>query len=104
MSAEGAGRSDCQGALDHLSEVREKQERCLRTVSSRGQCHSSLSKGQEGKTGKRQAGQPHLCASKAAEQRVLNAISKQLEEKKVIENGLHEFTKGKSLLTHLIAF
>ena len=35
---------------------------------------------------------------------VLDAISTQLEEKKVIRNSQHGFTKGKSCLTNLIAF
>jgi len=38
------------------------------------------------------------------EQLVLDAISKQLEEKKVIRNSQHGFTKGKSCLTNLITF
>ena len=38
------------------------------------------------------------------EQFVLDAISTQLEEKKVIRNSQHGFTKGKSCLTNLIAF
>ena len=40
----------------------------------------------------------------AMEQLVLDAISKQLEEKKVIRNSQHVFTKGKLYLTNLIAF
>jgi len=38
------------------------------------------------------------------EQLVLGAISKQLEEKKVIKGGQHGFTKGKLGLTKLVAF
>ena len=37
------------------------------------------------------------------EQLVVDAISKQLEEKKVIRNSQHGFTKGKSCLTNLVA-
>ena len=41
---------------------------------------------------------------KVMEQLVLNSISKQLEDKKVIKSNQHRFTKGKSCLTNLIAF
>ena len=41
---------------------------------------------------------------KVMEQLVLGAISKQLEEKKVIKGGQHGFTKGKLGLTNLVAF
>jgi len=38
------------------------------------------------------------------EQLILDVISKQVEEKKVIRSSQHGFTKGKSCLTNLIAF
>ena len=38
------------------------------------------------------------------EQLILEVISKQVEEKKLIRNSQHGFTKGKSHLTNLIAF
>jgi len=38
------------------------------------------------------------------EQRILEVISKQVEEKKVIRSSQHGFIKGKSCLTNLIAF
>jgi len=38
------------------------------------------------------------------EQLIWDVISKQVEEKKVIRCSQHEFTKGKSRLTNLIAF
>jgi len=38
------------------------------------------------------------------EQLTLDVISKQVEEEKVIGNGQHGFTKGKSCVTNLIAF
>ena len=41
---------------------------------------------------------------KVIEQLVLDAISKQLEEKKITGNSQHGFTKGKSSLTNLVAF
>ena len=41
---------------------------------------------------------------KVMEQLVLDAFSKQLEEKKVIKGGQHGFTKGKLGLTKLVAF
>uniref|UniRef100_A0A8C3BR72 Reverse transcriptase domain-containing protein n=1 Tax=Cairina moschata TaxID=8855 RepID=A0A8C3BR72_CAIMO len=41
---------------------------------------------------------------KVLEQLVLDAISKQLEEKKVMRSSQHGFTKGKSCSTKLIAF
>jgi len=37
------------------------------------------------------------------EQLILEAIIKQVEEKKVIRSSQHGFTKGKSCLTNLIA-
>jgi len=41
---------------------------------------------------------------KVMEQLILDSISKQVEEKKVIRSSQHGFTKGKSCLTNLIAF
>ena len=41
---------------------------------------------------------------KVLEQLVLDAISKQLEEKKFMRSSQHGFTKGKSCLTNLLAF
>ncbi|PKU44260.1 rna-directed dna polymerase from mobile element jockey- hypothetical protein [Limosa lapponica baueri] len=38
------------------------------------------------------------------EQLIVDAISKHVEENKVIRSGQHGFTKGKSCLTNLIAF
>ena len=40
---------------------------------------------------------------KVLEQLVLDAISKQLEEKKVMRSSQHGFTKGKSCSTNLVA-
>ncbi|GAB0176885.1 transmembrane protein 263 [Grus japonensis] len=41
---------------------------------------------------------------KVMEQLILGVMSKHVEEKKVIRDGQHGFTKGKSCLTNLIAF
>jgi len=41
---------------------------------------------------------------KVMQQLILEAIVKQVEEKKVISSSQHGFTKGKSCLTNLIAF
>ena len=41
---------------------------------------------------------------KVMEQLVLDTISKQLEEKKVIRNNQHVFVKGKSRSTNLVVF
>ncbi|GAB0175641.1 mitochondrial enolase superfamily member 1 [Grus japonensis] len=41
---------------------------------------------------------------KVMEQLILEVISKHVKGKKVIDNGQHGFTKGKSCLTDLIAF
>jgi len=38
------------------------------------------------------------------EQLILEVINKQVEEKKVIRSSQHEFTKGKSCLTNLVAY
>ena len=62
----------------------------------------SFQKGQGGSR-KLQAIQPLLRPWKGDETLVLDAISKQLEEKKVIRSSQHGFTKWKSCLTNLIA-
>jgi len=41
---------------------------------------------------------------KVMEQLILDVITKQVEEKKVIRSNQHGFTKGKSYFTNLIAF
>ena len=41
---------------------------------------------------------------KMMEQFILDVITKQVEEKRVISSSQHGFTKGKSCLTNLIAF
>ncbi|PKU47486.1 rna-directed dna polymerase from mobile element jockey-like [Limosa lapponica baueri] len=41
---------------------------------------------------------------KLIEKLILNAISKHVEEKKIINSGQHGFTKGKSCMTNLLAF
>ena len=41
---------------------------------------------------------------KVLEQLVLDAISKQVEEKKVMRSSQHGFTKGQSCLTNIVAF
>jgi len=41
---------------------------------------------------------------KVIEQLVLGAISKQLEEKKVIRSSQHGFTKAESHLTNMVVF
>jgi len=61
-------------------------------------------KGQEGGPRELQAGQPHLHPGKTMEQLILDVIIKQAAEKNVIRSSEHEFTKGKSCLTNLIAF
>jgi len=38
------------------------------------------------------------------EQLILEVINKQVEEKEVLRSSQHGFTKGKSCLTHLMAF
>jgi len=38
------------------------------------------------------------------EQLILDVISKQVEEKRIIRRSQHGFTKEKSCLTHLLAF
>jgi len=45
-----------------------------------------------------------LVPGKIIEQLILDIISKQVEERKVIRSHQHGFTKGKSCLTNLIAF
>jgi len=47
---------------------------------------------------------PTSIPGKVMEQLILEVIINQVEEKEVIRNSQHGFTKGKSCLTHLIAF
>jgi len=42
--------------------------------------------------------------AKMMEQLILEVVSKQVEEKKVVRSSQHGFTKGKSCLTNMIPF
>jgi len=66
-----------------------------------GQHHTGLQRGQEG-SGQLQAARLSSIPGKVMEQLVLDAISKELEEKKVIRSSQHGFTKGKSCSTSLV--
>lgn len=54
--------------------------------------------------GELHAGQPPISSVKVIEQIVLKAISKHIEDKKVIWSSKHRFTAGRSCLTDLITF
>ena len=42
--------------------------------------------------------------AKMMEQLILEVVSKQVEEKKIVRSSQHGFTKGKSCLTNMIPF
>lgn len=48
------------------------------------------------------ANQPHMNPWKSMEHLILEAISMHMNDKNMIRNSQHGFTKGKSCLTHLI--
>lgn len=50
------------------------------------------------------ANQPHINPWKSMEHFILEAISLHIDDKNMIRNSQHGFTKGKSCLTHLVTF
>ena len=68
------------------------------------QCKSSLQKGQERDLGNYKPVSLTSTPEEVMEQLVLDTLSKQLEEKKVIRSSQHGLTKGKSCWTNLLAF
>jgi len=63
-----------------------------------------LKKGKKEDPGNHRPGSLTSIPGKVMEQRILDVIVKQVEEKKFIRSSQHGFTKGKSCLTNLIAF
>ena len=65
---------------------------------------SVFKKGKQEDLGNYRPVSPIFVPGKVVEQLVLDAVSKQLEEKKVIRSSQHGFTRGRSCSTILVAF
>ena len=91
-SAEGAGGCHCWATLHHLWKVLE-DKRGARGLE-KGQCHSSLQKGQERGPGNYRPVSLTSIPGKVMEQLILEVTIKQVEEKKVIRSSQHGFTRG----------
>ena len=83
MSAEGSGRSDCQIILFHPYEDWRKAN-----------VTSVFKKGKKEDVGKYRPVSLTSIPGKVMKRLVLDAISKQLEEKKVIRSSQRGFTRG----------
>lgn len=99
MSAEGAGGIIARPLLI-IFERSWLIRRGTRGLEE-SKCNYSLQKQQEGGHREVHASQSYLGPWRR--DRILEAISKHVEDKKVIKSSQHRFTKGKSCLTNLIA-
>lgn len=101
MSTEGAGRSSHQATFHHLSAV--LVNRGGPNWVEIGKCDPHLQEGLEGKPGKLQACQFHLCARKGNGADHLERHQWHIQDNQGIRPNQHRFLKSRSCLTNLMS-
>ncbi|PKU47133.1 rna-directed dna polymerase from mobile element jockey- hypothetical protein [Limosa lapponica baueri] len=99
-------REQADEVVKLLSIIFEKswQPREVPTDWKSGNTRPIFKKGIKRRPGELRTNQSHHCAWKIMEQVLLESLLRHIENKKVICDSQHGFTKGKSCLTNLVAF